>query len=227
LRAVRDRLAKMPRSPRWIAGGACAAILVVAGIAVAAPLSTTPTGTPAARPTAVRVDPRANRDLARTAPSTSPTTPATSPSAKTATARPAPKAAPTTAQVRRPAPANTTVKPVAPKPVAPVAPAGGCSGYSGNELVACNLLPSFGFSTSEMWALVPMWDRESGWSTGAANPSGAYGIPQALPGSKMAAYGSDWQTNPATQIRWGLSYIKSRYGSPSAAWSFWQANGWY
>jgi len=106
-------------------------------------------------------------------------------------------------------------------------PSAGCSGYRGNQLVACNLLPSFGFSTSEMWALVPMWDRESGWSTGAANPSGAYGIPQALPGSKMAAYGSDWQTNPATQIRWGLSYIKSRYGSPSAAWSFWQANGWY
>jgi hypothetical protein len=143
----------------------------------------------------------------------------------TASTPPAPKAAPTTARVQTVAPKRTTAKPVT--PVAPVAPAAGCSGYSGNQLVACNLLPSFGFSTGEMSALIPMWSRESGWSVYAANPSGAYGIPQALPGNKMAAYGSDWQTDPATQIKWGLSYIKSRYGSPSAAWSFWQSNGWY
>ncbi len=222
LRAVSDRLAKLPRSPRWIAGGACAAILVVAGIAIAGPATSSPSLTPAAQSTAVRVDPRANRDLARTTPSTSPTTAAPSPSAIAASTPPAPKAAPTTAQVRKPTPKKTTAK-----PVAPVAPAAGCSGYSGNQLIACNLLPSFGFSTSQMSALIPMWSRESGWSVYAANPSGAYGIPQALPGSKMAAYGSDWQTNPATQIKWGLSYIKSRYGSPSAAWSFWQSNGWY
>jgi len=78
-----------------------------------------------------------------------------------------------------------------------------------------------------MAALGPMWQRESGWSTSAANASGAYGIPQALPGSKMATAGPDWQTDPATQISWGLSYIKGRYGSPSAAWSFWQSHGWY
>jgi hypothetical protein len=105
--------------------------------------------------------------------------------------------------------------------------AAGCSAYSGNRLVACNLLPSFGFSTGEMAALDPLWQHESGWSTSAANPSGAYGIPQALPGSKMATAGGDWQTNPATQISWGLSYIKSRYGSPSAAWSFWRSHNWY
>jgi hypothetical protein len=224
LRAVRDRLAKLPRSPRWIAGGACAAILVVAGIAIAGPQSHHSPNTLAAQSSAVRTDPRANRDLARTTPSPTPTTAAPSPSAVTATTPPPPKAAPTTAQVQQAAPKQTTAKPAAP---APVAPAAGCSGYSGNQLVACNLLPTFGFSTSEMSALVPMWNRESGWSIYAANPSGAYGIPQALPGSKMAAYGSDWQTNPATQIKWGLSYIKSRYGSPSAAWSFWQSNGWY
>ncbi|GAA2996352.1 aggregation-promoting factor C-terminal-like domain-containing protein [Streptomyces fulvorobeus] len=72
-------------------------------------------------------------------------------------------------------------------------------------------------------------DRESGWNYKATNPSsGAYGIMQALPGSKMSSAGSDWMTNPATQIKWGLSYMNSdRYGSPCAAWSFWQANHWY
>jgi hypothetical protein len=72
-----------------------------------------------------------------------------------------------------------------------------------------------------------MWNRESGWRVNAANGSGAYGIPQALPGSKMAAFGADWQTNPRTQIEWGLSYISGRYGTPCGAWSSWQAQGWY
>ena len=62
----------------------------------------------------------------------------------------------------------------------------------------------------------------------AANPgSGAFGIPQALPGSRMASAGPDWQTNPATQITWGLGYIRDTYGSPCAAWSHEQAAGWY
>ncbi|MEU2773188.1 transglycosylase SLT domain-containing protein [Streptomyces sp. NPDC007162] len=70
--------------------------------------------------------------------------------------------------------------------------------------------------------------HESGWNPSATNSSsGAYGLVQALPGSKMASAGSDWKTNPATQIKWGLDYMNSRYGSPTAAWSFWQANGWY
>ncbi|GAA1363820.1 hypothetical protein GCM10009612_42890 [Streptomyces beijiangensis] len=70
--------------------------------------------------------------------------------------------------------------------------------------------------------------NESGWDVTASNASsGAYGLVQALPGSKMASAGSDWQTNPATQIKWGLDYMDSTYGSPCAAWSFWQANGWY
>jgi len=103
-----------------------------------------------------------------------------------------------------------------------------CSGYSGNQRIACSLLPSFGFSTSEMASLVPMWTKESGWNQRALNAgSGAYGIPQALPGSKMASAGSDWATSAKTQIRWGLGYIRSTYGSPSQAWSFWQSNGWY
>jgi hypothetical protein len=57
--------------------------------------------------------------------------------------------------------------------------------------------------------------------------SGAYGIPQALPGSKMGTVASDWRTNPATQIKWGLGYIKSRYGSPTNAWNFWLSHNWY
>ncbi|MER7835492.1 transglycosylase SLT domain-containing protein [Streptomyces sp. NPDC096040] len=70
--------------------------------------------------------------------------------------------------------------------------------------------------------------HESGWNYQAVNASsGAYGLFQALPGSKMSSVGSDWQTNPATQIKWGLNYMNSRYGSPCQAWSFWQANSWY
>ncbi|MFF2327897.1 MULTISPECIES: lytic transglycosylase domain-containing protein [unclassified Streptomyces] len=71
-------------------------------------------------------------------------------------------------------------------------------------------------------------NHESSWNYRASNPSsGAYGLVQALPGSKMASAGADWQTNPATQIKWGLSYMDVRYKSPCGAWSFWQANGWY
>ncbi|MEV4426675.1 transglycosylase SLT domain-containing protein [Streptomyces sp. R-07] len=71
-------------------------------------------------------------------------------------------------------------------------------------------------------------EHESGWNHTATNSSsGAYGLVQALPASKMASAGSDWKTNPATQIKWGLNYMNERYGSPNAAWAFWQANGWY
>ncbi|MFB7288730.1 aggregation-promoting factor C-terminal-like domain-containing protein [Actinacidiphila glaucinigra] len=70
--------------------------------------------------------------------------------------------------------------------------------------------------------------HESGWNYTATNSSsGAYGLVQALPGSKMASAGADWRTNPGTQIKWGLKYMDSRYGSPCGAWSFWQANNWY
>ncbi|WP_234390142.1 transglycosylase SLT domain-containing protein [Streptomyces sp. MMG1533] len=71
-------------------------------------------------------------------------------------------------------------------------------------------------------------DHESSWNYQAVNASsGAYGLFQALPGSKMSSVGDDWRTNPATQIKWGLNYMDSRYGSPCEAWSFWQANHWY
>ncbi|MFE9649874.1 lytic transglycosylase domain-containing protein [Streptomyces sp. NPDC006365] len=71
-------------------------------------------------------------------------------------------------------------------------------------------------------------ERESSWNYQADNPtSDAYGLMQALPGSKMSSAGADWATNPATQIKWGLSYMDGRYGSPCGAWEFWQANNWY
>ena len=81
---------------------------------------------------------------------------------------------------------------------------------------------------AEFDCLVALWNKESGWNVHAHNPSsGAYGIPQSLPGSKMASAGADWQTNADTQIRWGLGYIQGRYGSPCGAWAHSQAVGWY
>ncbi|WP_239108544.1 transglycosylase SLT domain-containing protein [Microbispora siamensis] len=80
----------------------------------------------------------------------------------------------------------------------------------------------------EWGCLEKLWDKESHWNERAMNRySGAYGIPQALPGSKMASAGSDWQTNPATQIKWGLGYIAGRYKTPCGAWGHSQSTGWY
>ncbi|MET9434450.1 transglycosylase SLT domain-containing protein [Streptomyces sp. NPDC006551] len=81
---------------------------------------------------------------------------------------------------------------------------------------------------SQYQAFSKIVSHESGWNHTATNSSsGAYGLVQALPASKMSSAGSDWKTNPATQIKWGLNYMNERYGSPNAAWAFWQANGWY
>jgi hypothetical protein len=96
------------------------------------------------------------------------------------------------------------------------------------QAIADALLSSYGWSSSEMSCLVPLWMGESGWRVNAENASsGAYGIPQSLPGSKMASAGADWRTNPVTQIKWGLGYIQERYGSPCGAWGFKQGHGWY
>jgi hypothetical protein len=86
----------------------------------------------------------------------------------------------------------------------------------------------FGYGSNQFECFDNIIMRESKWRVDATNPSsGAYGIPQALPGSKMASVGSDWRSNPATQIIWGVRYMEGRYGSPCAAWSFKSANGWY
>jgi resuscitation-promoting factor RpfB len=95
------------------------------------------------------------------------------------------------------------------------------------QSIAYGLLSAYGFSTSQWGCLDDLWQQESGWVYDAENASGAYGIPQALPGSKMASAGPDWQTDPTTQIKWGLGYIQSTYGSPCAAWGHEEADGWY
>jgi hypothetical protein len=96
------------------------------------------------------------------------------------------------------------------------------------QQVAQQMLGQFGWSSSQFSCLEPLWERESGWDVTAENPSsGAYGIPQALSGSLMASSGPDWQTDAATQIRWGLTYIQGRYGSPCGAWAHEEADGWY
>jgi hypothetical protein len=109
------------------------------------------------------------------------------------------------------------------------AAAAAVSGASGSpRQIAQAMLGSFGWSPGQFSCLDPLWEHESRWSVTAANPgSGAFGIPQALPGSRMASAGPDWQTSAATQITWGLRYIRDTYGSPCAAFSHEQATGWY
>jgi hypothetical protein len=97
-----------------------------------------------------------------------------------------------------------------------------------NRALGIRMCRDRGWSSGQCDDLVKLWNKESGWDHRAYNSSsGATGIPQALPGSKMASKGSDWRTNPRTQIAWGLDYIASTYGSPSNAWAHSQSTGWY
>jgi hypothetical protein len=108
------------------------------------------------------------------------------------------------------------------------APAVGRPDPGSAQAFALEQVVSRGWEQSEFGCLVALWNKESGWNHVATNrSSGAYGIPQALPGEKMASAGADWATNPETQIRWGLGYIEGRYGSPCAAWGHSQAKNWY
>ena len=103
-----------------------------------------------------------------------------------------------------------------------------CSDYSGNRKIGCALMLDAGFKIDQFPCLDKLWAKESGWNQYASNAStGAYGIPQALPGSKMGTVADDWRTNPATQIKWGLGYIDGRYGTPCSAWSHSESTGWY
>ena len=110
-----------------------------------------------------------------------------------------------------------------------VSTAAACSPPSNPQTIAKNTLYAYGWGSDQQFScLNNLWMRESGWRTTANNPySGAYGIPQALPGNKMAAAGPNWRTDPGTQIRWGLNYIRARYGSPCGAWSHSLSTGWY
>ncbi len=129
-------------------------------------------------------------------------------------------------EVREAAPVEEPVQeaPVEEEPVeaAPAPPSGS------PKSIAQSMLGSYGWGQDQWGCLESLWQRESGWNHTAQNPSsGAYGIPQALPGNKMASAGADWQTNPATQISWGLGYISGRYGTPCGAWAHSEAVGWY
>lgn len=96
------------------------------------------------------------------------------------------------------------------------------------QQIARKMLRSFGWTWRQFKYLDMLWKAESSWNVSAENPStGAFGIPQAVPGSKMSAAGADWQTNAATQIRWGLGYISAAYGSPRSAWEHEAMYGWY
>lgn len=99
---------------------------------------------------------------------------------------------------------------------------------AGAQAAARAMLGNYGWGDDQFGCLVSLWNKESGWNYRAYNASsGATGIPQALPGGKMASAGADWQTNAATQVRWGLGYIAGRYGSPCNAWAHSQSVGWY
>lgn len=94
--------------------------------------------------------------------------------------------------------------------------------------IAMSLLAAYGWDSGQFSCLDSLWNRESGWNPYAKNSSsGAYGIPQALPGYKMATIAGDWATNAETQIKWGLGYIRSSYGSPCGAWGHSESYGWY
>jgi hypothetical protein len=108
------------------------------------------------------------------------------------------------------------------------APAAGTPDPGSAKAIAYDLVAARGWGVGEYDCLVSLWNKESGWNVYAHNASsGAYGIPQSLPGSKMASAGADWATNPATQITWGLGYIQGRYQTPCGAYGASQAKGWY
>jgi len=141
----------------------------------------------------------------------------------------APAAQPATAQsaAARPTAAAAAVAPAISRPMATL-DAAAISQRAAAQRTAGRMLGRFGWGKRQWKPLKWLWNRESGWNKYATNPySGAYGIPQAVPGSKMASAGNHWRTNATTQIRWGLRYIKGRYGRPRVAWNHELAYGWY
>ncbi|KQW07532.1 hypothetical protein ASC66_00520 [Leifsonia sp. Root4] len=137
----------------------------------------------------------------------------------------------------QPAPSQPAPSQPAPSQPDPPSPGPGPSAPPPAEVVvdpaaarayAAGAVAARGWGSEQFDCLVALWNRESGWRANAYNASsGAYGIPQALPGSKMSVSGDDWRTNAATQIEWGLSYIGGRYGNPCGAWQHSETVGWY
>ena len=130
--------------------------------------------------------------------------------------------------VTAPVAAHAATRPDLPKPSRSQAPARfGTVAYSQWYAKQASMI-RYGWGPRQFKALKTLWFHESGWNHKAVNrSSGAWGIPQSLPASKMRTHGSDYRTNPETQIDWGLDYIKGRYGTPVKAWAFWQRHHWY
>jgi len=139
------------------------------------------------------------------------------------------KAAEEAARKVKPSIASSASKSPVAKPPPPFGPVPtSCNAYTGNKAIGCALLLQSGEGLDQMVCLEKLWDKESGWKTSSRNPSSqAGGIPQANPMKKMAAYGDDYMTNPATQIKWGLAYVKGKYKNACGAWGNWQSKGWY
>ncbi len=145
-----------------------------------------------------------------------------------APAAPAPAApAPAPAPVAAPAPAPAAAPAAAPAPAPAAAPVA-IDDPAGAQAYAASQLGSYGWAPGQMECLHKLWTKESDWKTTATNPSsGAYGVVQSLPATKMASAGADYRTNYRTQINWGLNYVQERYGSPCGALNFHYANNWY
>jgi uncharacterized protein YabE (DUF348 family) len=200
--------------------------------------ATTPTSHPVATPAPRPTTKPAPRPVV-TPVAKPPVTPVTKPVAepvKPVTPKPvAPKPVVPKPSTPRPAPLpppKPTPPPPAPKPAPKPAPTTVIVVTPGSaQAIAKSMMGTYGWNTTSQFScLVNLWNGESGWRWNATNPSsGAYGIPQAWPANKMATAGADWRTNPRTQIRWGMGYIKGRYGTPCAAWSAWLSRSphWY
>ena len=155
---------------------------------------------------------------------------APAPTVTTSAAPPAPSAPPSSPPAPTATPTPTPTPIPSPAPTTPATTPSLAWMQANPRTVAQQIMPSFGFGSDQWTCLNSLWEKESSWNWAADNPySDAYGIPQSLPGSKMATAGADWLVNPATQIKWGLGYIKGRYGTPCAAWAAWQARSphWY
>jgi hypothetical protein len=218
-----------PTATRLVVAGTAVAVLGAGTAAGVVRAGTEPAlVADAAAPVAPGVDrdrERAARDSDRTSPSGP--RPATGLAAEGERLSGLAEAGPAVTPTPEPDPAPESDPIPAPEPVPEPEPVPGGTPASNRDL-ARGMIDTYGWGGDQWECLDLLWQQESSWLHTAENPSsGAYGIPQSLPASKMATHGDDWATNPATQIAWGLDYVDGRYGTPCAAWSFHLDHNWY
>jgi hypothetical protein len=211
--------------PASVAGTAGLAVLVVALLVAAVRWGST-SGDPIADPPRTQLSSAAvppGSVVVRTPTASAPSTTASGTTAPTSHKQGATERVPRAVILRQLARIAEHIAQHMPSPSAPAEVEPGS-----NQALGYSLLIEFGFDASQWPFLNALWIRESGWNHLAENKSsGAYGIPQSLPATKMAVVGPDWRTNPETQIKWGLAYIAARYGNPQGAWAHEQKFGWY